>query len=465
MIEAGDIQFPRRTGLLRSLWRNTRHSLQFKISLLVVLMVLAIVGAGTATALRSLGEAMFASQLDLARQWGTSLAAGAADALATADDGNSLDHLERTTRILTRWRAVSYIAFADAQSRVIASAETDPGMLAELLPPDGKRLNTQDLNDPRLVRTSDRKRTTVEVVTPVYARPNHRDASGIVGYVLLGTDASVTQARFNRIANRLLTFDLITVMLAIPMTFLLTRHIVAPLNQLARTARALANGVMDARAPVKSHNEIGQLATSFNLMANRITQTQMELLQLAAELEQRVEQRTRELEDLASKDPLTGLYNRRHFSEVMGREFAAAERYGSDLTCLMFDLDHFKQINDRLGHRAGDEALIGLAQAITSELRSSDIAARFGGDEFILLLPQTSAMAARTLADRVTRAFTRLATEKFPAIPAGLSIGIASLSGTRINSAEALINEADKALYAAKARGRGCMVEASAAAN
>ena len=302
------------------------------------------------------------------------------------------------------------------------------------------------------------------MVTPVYAarpRPDRPRGPGIVGYVLLGTDATATQARFSQICNRLLTFDLITVLLVIPGSFLLTRHIVSPLNQLAKTARALANGVMDARAHVDSQNEIGQLANSFNLMANRITQTQMELLQLAAELEQRVEQRTKELEDLASKDPLTGLHNRRHFSEVVSREFAAAERYGSDLTCLMFDLDHFKQINDRLGHRAGDEALISLANTITSELRTSDIAARFGGDEFILLLPQTSAMAARTLADRITKAFVRHAREKYPTVPAGLSIGIASLSGTRAHSAEALINEADKALYAAKARGRGCVVEAA----
>src|SRR5690606_32093171 len=104
--------------------------------------------------------------------------------------------------------------------------------------------------------------------------------------------------------------------------------------------------------------EIGQLARSFNQMAERVTESQLELLKLNAELEERVRQRTQELAELASRDPLTGLYNRRHFGEVMTREFAAAERYGDDLTCLMFDVDHFKTINDQFGHRTGDAILM-----------------------------------------------------------------------------------------------------------
>lgn len=457
---------PGHHGRLRSLWANTRHSLHFKISLLVVLLVLAIVGTGTGISLRAIGHAMYATQFDLARRWGMSLAAGAADALAMTDRDEARRQLEHNAQTLTRWRAVAYVAIADQDGNVIVSTESRPGLLATVYPPDGRRIPKVVVTDPHLLEDPATTMAAIEVVAPVYAsaaQAARGGAHGILGYVLLGTDASVTQARFNRIANGLLALDFLIVLLVIPGTFLLTRHIVSPLNQLSRAARALANGVTDARAPVRSRNEIGQLAQAFNQMANRITRSQMELLQLAAELEQRVEERTRELEDLASKDPLTGLYNRRHFSEVMAREFAAAERYGSDLTCLMFDLDHFKQINDQLGHGTGDEVLLALAHAITSELRGSDIAARFGGDEFILLLPQTSALAARSLADRVSRSFAEQAAARFPTAPAGLSIGIASLNTTRTRNAEALVNEADRALYIAKETGRGRIVEAPAA--
>lgn len=457
---------PRRSSRLASIWVNARHGLQFKISLLVVLLVLAVVGSGTAITFRAMGATLFESQLDLARQWATSLAAGAAADMSARDTRISSHHLEETTRALIRRKAAAYVAFVDPDGRIVASAEAKPGLVPHFRPPNGERWQLPKAVQPRLIRRSDVGMTIIQAVAPVYAmQQEHRSgtASGIVGYVLLGTDASVTQAKVVHVGNQLLIMDLIAVLLVIPSTLLATRHIVRPLNQLARAARALANGVMDARAHVTSRNEIGQLARSFNLMANRITQSQMELLQLAAELEQRVEERTRELEDLASKDPLTGLHNRRYFSEEMDREFAAAERYGSHLTCLMFDLDEFKQVNDRFGHRAGDDVLIALAEAITTELRSSDIAARFGGDEFILLLPQTSAEAARSLADRIVHTFTRLVAQQAPGVPTGLSVGIASLSATHAPSAEALVNEADKALYAAKAQGRSCMVEAPCA--
>jgi len=468
MTEPRDIPGTRCEGWLSTIWTHTRHSLQLKISLLVVLLVLAILSSGTAFYLRAVGAALFESQLEVSRRWATSLAAGAAAELTTADPQAAGQRLAHTANALIRWRAAACVAFADPDGRVLASAEVRPGLLTWLLPPDGRQLNIGLLATPQLLHQSDTRRAIIQVVTPVYAAPTGHPQpgpSGIRGYVMLGTDASVVQARFARIANHLFLLDLLVLMLVTPGTLVVTRHIVSPLNQLARVARALANGIMDARAPVTSRNEIGQLARSFNLMASRITQSQMELLQLAAELEQRVEERTRELEDLASKDPLTGLHNRRYFGEVVAREFAAAERYGSDLACLMFDLDHFKQINDRLGHRTGDEVLITLARSIVSELRSSDVAARFGGDEFIILLPQTSAAAARSLADRIVRTFVHQVIQQSPQVPASLSVGIASLATTRAHSAEALINAADRALYAAKNQGRSCMVEAPCAAS
>jgi diguanylate cyclase (GGDEF)-like protein len=252
------------------------------------------------------------------------------------------------------------------------------------------------------------------------------------------------------------------VLLVVPISLMITRHVISPLNELARTARAIADGAKDTRAHVASRNEIGEVAEALNMMADRVTASNQELMDLNADLEQRVTDRTRELEELASRDPLTGLYNRRHFGEVITREFASAERYDADLTCIMFDVDHFKETNDRFGHRTGDGVLTLLAEAISCELRESDVAARFGGDEFILLLPQTSARSASSLADRIVSRFSHGLKQTFPDVPATLSIGVASLRATHAPSSEALIHEADVALYTAKESGRNRTIAADA---
>jgi len=459
MSDADDKTKPGYPRKRTSLWHRTYRSLQFKASLLVILLMLVVVSGGTALSLRAMGKAMFGSELHRTREWAVSLASSAARAME-ADDRSALLHSINT---LIQTRAVAYVAFADPTGEIIASAESRPGLLKLALPPDGRELNIETLERPRLVQHEEHGLTCIDVVAPVFAAPapgKGNPPRAIIGYLRLAMDVSQTRAKLARFGNRLLRIDVGLLLLVIPCTLLATRHIVSPLNELAEASRALANGTMEARVSIEADNEIGDVARSFNVMANRVAQSQMELLQLAAELETRVEQRTRELEELASKDSLTGLHNRRHFSEVMRREFAAAERYHSDLTCLMFDLDLFKQVNDRFGHGTGDEVLIILARSILSQLRSSDVAARFGGDEFILLLPQTSASAATTLADRIVERFSAEVERQFPDVRATVSVGVASIEQTRPPSAEALTNQADLALYAAKASGRNCTMQA-----
>ena len=121
----------------------------------------------------------------------------------------------------------------------------------------------------------------------------------------------------------------------------------------------------------------------------------------------------------------------------------------------------FKETNDRFGHRTGDEILVLLGRSIQRELRGSDVAARFGGDEFIVLLPHTSADDAAGLADRVVGTFDAELIEHFPELPATLSVGAASLQTTCAATAEALIHEADLALYAAKQGGRNRLAHAA----
>ena len=165
------------------------------------------------------------------------------------------------------------------------------------------------------------------------------------------------------------------------------------------------------------------------------------------------------LQTMATTDHLTGLSNRRHFSEVLQRQFEQAVRYEFDLSCCMCDLDHYKRLNDSLGHQVGDELLVITAAVIQSSLRRSDLAARYGGDEFVLLLPHTSLQRASAVGERI-RSELAAASVKDGRLggPLTLSIGVASLMSDHPTSADALVAMADRALYAAKGRGKNRIV-------
>ncbi len=164
------------------------------------------------------------------------------------------------------------------------------------------------------------------------------------------------------------------------------------------------------------------------------------------------------LYELSSTDALTGLNNRRHLQERLEEECARAERYGSMLSLLLIDLDGLKELNDRLGHRAGDAALRRAASAIRSGSRASDVGARWGGDEFVVLAPDTSLDEAAHLAERI-RSFVEEVTTGGPEIT--VSVGVATFDPARWSATpEALVRVADTALYDAKRAGRNRVVVA-----
>ncbi len=111
---------------------------------------------------------------------------------------------------------------------------------------------------------------------------------------------------------------------------------------------------------------------------------------------------------LSFTDPLTGLFNRRYFGERLSSDLSNARHSGCSICVLCIDLDHLKRINDGLGHKAGDEALVSVATTIVKNLRPTDIVARFGGDEFVVLLPETSVAEAANLSERIVRQVSRL---------------------------------------------------------
>jgi two-component system cell cycle response regulator len=161
------------------------------------------------------------------------------------------------------------------------------------------------------------------------------------------------------------------------------------------------------------------------------------------------------LRQLAETDPLTGLLNRRVLNERLVVEVERARRYDTVLSCVMIDIDEFKVTNDTFGHPTGDHVLAQVAELLRTEQRAMDIVARYGGDEFVALLPETGPSAARLLADRILQRVNQT-TFGEPGAPVHLtvSIGVATLADPRVTDAESLVRLADRNLLRAKTDGR-----------
>jgi diguanylate cyclase (GGDEF)-like protein len=161
-----------------------------------------------------------------------------------------------------------------------------------------------------------------------------------------------------------------------------------------------------------------------------------------------------EARELAELDPLTSLHNRRLFYEFLAREIARARRYERSLSLIVFDVDDFKRINDRIGHPAGDAVLIAIADCVRSVVRETDIACRYGGDEFCVIVPESSRDDAELLADRIALAIRQQKVEKVGALK--ISAGVAELRPN--DAAPDLFKRADDALLRAKGDGKGRIV-------
>ncbi|MDO8177169.1 MAG: diguanylate cyclase [Undibacterium sp.] len=234
--------------------------------------------------------------------------------------------------------------------------------------------------------------------------------------------------------------------------------------------------------PIKQAGLIrGMLYLENNLLHASFTAERVEFLRILAahamisisharlhdSLEQRVAERTAQLEDanrklatLSATDGLTGLANRRHFDEMLEREWARASRTNQPLAVIMIDVDHFKKYNDCYGHQAGDECLKTIAAILQKGTRRvSDLAARYGGEEFSIVLPNTEASVAHQLAEAVRLSIESLdmTHRQSPLGKVTISVGIA-IRSRRENDADSLVRAADEALYRAKNNGRNCII-------
>lgn len=197
----------------------------------------------------------------------------------------------------------------------------------------------------------------------------------------------------------------------------------------------------------------------------KLHETRQQLRQSEAALQaqlQEIRSLQERLTEQATRDPLTGLYNRRYLDDSLQRELDRCARESAPLSLLLVDLDHFKQINDRHGHSAGDEALRRISALLLQHMRSSDICCRYGGEEFLLVLPRVGPEAAAERAERLRQRVAGLheSGDEGLGFALTLSVGLAcSLDG--LTPPATLIDQADRALYRAKADGRNRVIAAS----
>lgn len=229
---------------------------------------------------------------------------------------------------------------------------------------------------------------------------------------------------------------------------------------------AIRNGAQDYVIKLGDYLFAIPIVVEKNLRQHRTRQENVRLqAQLEATLEEvrvkniQLEESLAKLEHMASTDYLTGLTNRRHFAELLDRYYSEALRYEFDLTCVMIDLDHYKSLNDTLGHQMGDRILIAASEVIRENLRASDIAARYGGDEFVLLLPHTSMDLGLNVSERIRQGMAE-ASRQYLDIGRTLtmSMGMSNLLSDRPGSADELVAMADSALYAAKDAGKNRII-------
>ncbi len=232
------------------------------------------------------------------------------------------------------------------------------------------------------------------------------------------------------------------------LNLILNRLILKPIAQLDTAMVLFEQGKNPAtEMNLTGHGELHRLANHFMQMAESVHESKRDL-------EQKVHERTVDLERLAKIDPLTELYNRRGMTEQLEANLNRAQREHTTIGILWIDVDHFKEINDTLGHATGDEALKIVARMIKDTIRSYDLAARWGGDEFLVLSFVSDNIALEHFANRLRSAIANYA---FPFQGVSVTVSVGCVLSDDTHQLDTLLHHADRALYQAKNSGRDCI--------
>jgi diguanylate cyclase (GGDEF)-like protein len=262
------------------------------------------------------------------------------------------------------------------------------------------------------------------------------------------------------VVKRIFVIDLCVILLFSFLAYKITAAILHPIETLSDGARRIAQGQLDHEIPEPAtHDEIGLLTHTFNDMMRKLRGNQGEIEVANAKLRDRnlqLQQANEVLEQLSITDGLTKLHNHRFFQDQLTREIKRVNRVKEPLSMILVDLDDLKPLNDRLGHAAGDELLRRIAMMMNDSIRESDLLARYGGDEFVILASDTDLAGANQLAEKIRTAIAEssfIVDESLRPTRATLSMGVAQYAGTR----KRFFAAADAALYHAKAQGKNCV--------
>lgn len=296
----------------------------------------------------------------------------------------------------------------------------------------------------------------------------------VVGYLNVGLDTA-------RIANQLKDqqYDMIwreallIIFIAIGEFFALSYLIVRPVSLISSSLNETVDEkgrIKTREIPIQSSDEFGMLARQFNNMRaqlNEVHARQQNKIELAdaklretnsqlIEQSDELKRMNDELKRLAITDPLTGLYNRRQFERLIDTEVSMSARHGENNSILVVDVDHFKRINDKYGHKVGDTVLRRLAKILTEGLRSTDIVCRIGGEEFVAICRRAKQEDAVAIAEKLRRTVADFSFNvNMERIPVTVSVGVATIPNAQgTKTAEDFFHSADTALYYSKEHGR-----------
>ncbi len=260
---------------------------------------------------------------------------------------------------------------------------------------------------------------------------------------------------FSRIALGLL---IVSIAISGSILFLIRQFIGRPLRAVVEGMEEVALGKWGKTIEVQTKDELGRVARSFNYLSMKLGKTMEALEREKLELK---EANTR-LQESSYRDFLTGLYNHYYFQEILRAEYLRANRYAAPLSLIMMDIDGFKHINDTFGHPFGDFVLQEMGKRIRESIRRSDIAHRYGGEEFAILLTSTDYEGAKEVAQRIKDRLGGQAFQKDTiSCNVTVTLGISSMEEPGVKAAEDMVKLADDALLEGKSRGGDCVVLAS----
>ena len=356
---------------------------------------------------------------------------------------------------------VAVLDLRTAQPYLKSSTKSPPGEVS-LLDQNGRELLSSRANNTTKLMSLDaavlRQILSQQGESMVFQGLMHREVIGLADIpaalpvtIVAEKDRADVYADWVKLRNLYLALVGIIVLIVTAVAFRMGRSIVTPLQHLINAANSIASGDLNVRLPVTRNDEFGHLTRIFNQMADKLRHSHAEIVAT----NQAMQQQNQLLETLSITDGLTGLYNRSKLDAILIDEMARFKRNLRPFAVLMLDIDYFKTLNDSHGHIAGDEVIAAVAKILGQSIRSVDYAARYGGDEFIIIMVETTADMALKTAERIRAQVNDMRySASGQIVSVTVSIGVVQCTQSDDVTPTAVFSRADSALYEAKRAGR-----------